>query len=195
MYEDHGHCHCDEGYDLSADGMDCVPSEDGDTDDGQGTSGGDDTGVEGSNFQPGSVVGVLYPGANRYHVLTAKEGRTWLTIENYPSLGGASGPEQRAVEAAESSYATCGVCVKLELGCQVHGDHSHCDTTMMPEVGGEIDFDALGTSVGDPWSGTLSGVRFVEVTINGRTYETTPVADGETFDLGTWSFDVTLESN
>ena len=195
MDDAHGHCHCDEGFDLSADGMDCVPSAEQDIDDGPGGSGGNDTGAAGSNFHPDSVVGVLYDGARPYQVLTAKEGRTWLSIENYPSLGGAAGPETRSVGSAESNYATCGVCVMLQFGCQVHGDHSHCNTTLMPEVGGEISFDALGSDAGDAWSGSLSGVRFVEVTINGRTDETTPVADGETFDLGTWSFDVTLEAN
>ncbi len=195
MDEAHGHCHCDEGFDLSADGMDCVPSADQGSDDEQGTPGGSDTGAEGSNFAPGSVVGVLYRGASPYHVLTAKEGRTWLTIANYPSLGGAAGPETRPVGTTESSYATCGVCIMLEFGCQVHGDHSHCEATLMPEVGGDIIFDALGSAPGDAWTGSLAGVRFVEVAINGRTYETTPVADGRTFDLGTWDFDVLLESN
>lgn len=194
MHESHGHCHCDEGYDLSADGMDCVASPDADpaaTDD----DSNDDTGSSASNFDPGSVEGVLYRGADPYHVLTAKEGRTWLSIENYPSLGGASGPDSRAINATEANYATCGVCIMLQTGCQAHGDHAHCDATFMPEVGGSIEFDALGSEMGDSWSGVLGDVRFVEVTINPRSYETTPVADGDVFELGTWAFDVVLEAN
>jgi hypothetical protein len=199
MYEDHGHCHCDEGYDLSEDGMDCVPSSEDDSDDDGGDApgggGGDDTGAPGSNFAPDSVVGVIYAGSNPYHVLTAKEGRTWLSVQNYPSLGGASGPESRPIGADETNYATCSVCLLLQTGCQVHGDHAHCDATFMPELGGSLTFDALESEVGGEWSGVLSEVRFVEVTINPRSDETIPVADGESFDLGTWSFDVLLEAN
>ena len=195
LYESHGHCHCDDGFDLSPDGMDCVPSADDASDDGQGGADGDGSGDGGTDFEPGSVVGILYGGDSPYQVLTAKHGRTWLSIENYPDLGGLLDAESRPIGATEASYATCGVCLLVQTGCQQHGDHAHCDTTYMPEVGGEITFDALGEDLGEAWSGTLAEVRFVEVTINPRSFETNPVPNGETFDLGTWEFDVLLESN
>ena len=195
MNDEHGHCHCDEGYAMSPDGMDCVPSDYDHSEFDEEGSDGDGTGGEGTDFDPGSVVGVFYNGASPYQVLTAKHGRTWLSIENYPGHGGAEGAESRSIGTAEANYATCGVCMLVQTGCQQHGDHAHCDATFMPEVGGEIAFDALGGAVGEAWSGVLSNVQFVEVTINPRSYETTPVSDGERFDLGTWGFDVLLESN
>jgi hypothetical protein len=182
--DDHGHCHCDEGYAEDADG-DCVEEEDdADTD----TDGGG-----GDAFAPDEVVGEHIAGNDPIWLLTAKDGRTWLKIENHPSFGGASGPETRTLDETEVDYATCGVCVLLQTDCEPHGDHAHCETTFMPEVGGEVRFDALGAGAGESWAGALSGITFVEVEI-GSDYSTTPVQGGDTFTLDAWTFDVVLEA-
>ncbi len=177
-------------------------AEHGNADDGDGNhddmdTGNQDTGaasdIDGAPFEPDSIESFFYAGEEPVWVLTAKEGETWLYIENYPSFGGADGPETRALDDIELSYATCGVCVLLKTGCQPHGDHSHCETTFMPEAGSSLTFDELESEVGGDWSGSLSPIRFIEVSIDGSTYETTPVSGGEQIELDTWSFEVVLQ--
>ena len=62
----------------------------------------------------------------------------------------------------------------------------------MPEVNSRVIFDELGSGEGDTWSGSITPIRFVEVTLNSTTYETTPVEGGDQVELDTWSFDVVL---
>lgn len=190
---DHGHCHCDDGYELTADGNDCVPEADG-PDGEDDTWGGDDTGEQTSTFQPDSLEATIYAGSPAAWVLVAKEGQTWLSIENYPSFGGATGPEARTLGAAEANYATCGICIMVQTGCEPHGDHSHCETSFMAEAGGEVVFEELGGAADESWSGALSDLSFVEVQIDSSTYESTPVEGGESLELEFWSFDVVLQA-
>ena len=161
---------------------------DGDDNDGDG----DDTGEPTSSFQPDSVEAVLYTEGS-VSVLTAKEGETWLSIENYPSFGGASGPETRGIDATEANYATCGICVMVQTGCEPHGDHAHCSTTFMAAEG-EVTFDELGSAAGDDWTGAVAGMTFIEVEIN-SSYESIPVEGGESITLDYWGFDAVLTAN
>lgn len=181
---DHGHCHCDSGYQLSDDGSKCTADEE--DDDGE---------TDATAFSPDSVEATLYnrDDGSSYWVLLAKDGKTWLSIENYPDYGGATGPESRTISEADADYATCGVCVLLRTECESHGDHAHCGSSFMPEPGGEISFDAFGEADGELWSGSLTDVRLVEVEINAQTFETTPVTGGETILLDDWSFEATLQ--
>lgn len=149
--------------------------------------------IEGDPFEPDSIEAFFYPEEDPVWVLTAKQGDTWLYIENYPRFGGATGAETRTLGDVEVDYATCGVCVLLKTGCSVHGDHAHCGTTYMPEAGSRITFDELGSGAGGDWTGSLSPIRFVEVSIDGSTFSTTPVEGGDQIELDTWNFDVTLE--
>ena len=119
---------------------------------------------------------------------------TWLYIENYPGYGGATGPDTRILDANEVNFATCGVCVLLKTDCSVHGDHAHCGATYMPEAGSRITFDELGSGEGENWSGSLTPIRFVEVSIDSSN-ETTPVENGDQIELDAWSFDVVLKAN
>ena len=154
-----------------------------------------DTGAdfEGTAFEPDSVEALFYEGENPVWVLTAKDDETWLYIENYPSFDGATNAETRTLDDTDVNYATCGVCVLLKTGCQQHGDHGHCARTYMPEVGSRVTFDELGDEVGSNWSGSTSPMRFVEVSIDSATYETTPLSDGDTIDLSSWTFEAVLE--
>ena len=151
------------------------------------------TDIDGDPFEPDSVEGVYFPEEDPVWVLTAKEGSTWLYIENYPRFGGATDAETRTLGSVEVNYATCGVCVLLKTGCSPHGDHAHCSTTYMPEAGSSVTFDELGSGEGSTWSGSISPIRFVEVSVNSSTFETTPVEGGDQIELDTWAFDVTLE--
>ena len=152
-----------------------------------------DTAMVGSAFEPDSVEARFYEGENPVWVLTAKADDSWLYVENYPSFGGASGAETRTLDDTEVNYATCGVCVLLKTGCQQHGDHAHCGSTYMPEAGASVTFDELGDEVGGSWSGSLSPIRFIEVSMDSDSYETTPVSDGDIIELDAWDFDVVLE--
>ena len=149
--------------------------------------------IDGVPFEPDSVEAFFYPEDDPVWVLTAKEGSTWLYIENYPRFGGATGAETRTLGSVEVNYATCGVCVLLKTGCSVHGDHAHCGATYMPEPGSRITFDELGSGAGSAWSGNLSPIRFVEVSMDSSTYDTTPVEGGDQIEIDTWSFDVDLQ--
>lgn len=161
-----------------------------------GDEGGDDGGgTTGDDWDPDSVEGVIgeLSDGSQVWVLQAKDDTTWLSIENYPSYGGATGPESRDIGAVEGSYAECGVCLLLQKDCEPHGDHAHCGPAFMPEPGGTVTFEALDDAAGGAWTGTLSDVTFVEVEI-GDGFETTPVDGGETFTISEWSFDVVLEA-
>ena len=168
------------------------PAEESGMDTSEQTTATDTAGDE-ARFEADSVEALFYAGDDPVWVLTAKAGETWLYVENYPSFGGASESETRTLDDTEVSYATCGVCVLLKTGCQQHGDHGHCETTYMPEIGASVTFDELGDEVGSSWTGSLSPIRFIEVSIDSASYETTPVTDGDTIDLDAWDFDVVLE--
>ena len=146
--------------------------------------------IDGDLFVPDVVEGVFYDDESPLWVLTAKEGGTWLTIENYPSFGGAEAPETRVLDANEVDYATCGICVMLRTGCTAHGDHGHCSKSFMPEAGSRVTFDTLGDGGGTQWSGSITPIRFIEVTMSGSS--STPVEGGEQIELDTWAFDVIL---
>ena len=64
----------------------------------------------------------------------------------------------------------------------------------MPEAGGSVTFDDLGDDAGDSWSGSITPMRFIEVSVDSDTFETTPISDGETIELGGWDFDVVLKA-
>ena len=167
-----------------------------------GDSDAEDTGeygsladIDGVPFEPDSIEAFYYPEDGPVWMLTAKEGDTWLYIENYPRFGGASDAETRTLGTVEVNYATCGVCVLLKTGCAPHGDHAHCAATYMPEPGSRITFDELDSAVGGTWSGSLSPIRFVEVSMDSSSLETTPIEGGDQIELDTWSFDVTLQTD
>ena len=124
--------------------------------------------------------------------MEAKDDDVQLRLVIYESYGGISSPGSITIDEVESSYATCGTCLVLQTGCELHGDHYHCERTFMPAIGGEVNIEKIGTSVGDELAGALLDIVFQEVTIS-QTYDTQRVADGEEHHLGAWSFEVALE--
>lgn len=217
--EYHGdHCDCDPGYVLSRDEQSCLPAQMGsddssgaDTVDQTGTDGGatDTTGTDATGtdttgmdseaedalvFEPEEVrafTGLM--DAKRHWVLEATEGPRVLNLEIYEASGGPTTPTTVPLTADETSYATCGTCLLFRDGCEVHGDHFHCERTWMPEPSGSITLTALGTSAGSLLAGVIEGVTLREVTI-ADDYTTTPVSGGETIVLKTWSFEAVLAS-
>ena len=164
-----------------------------DTGTGEGVT-AEDTASTGPRFEADSVEALYYDGNDPVWVLIAKSGETWLYVENYSGYGGATGPETRTLKKKDTNYGTCGVCVLLKTGCQPHGDHAHCAATFMPESGGSVTFDELGYGKGESWTGSLTAMTFVEVSMDSETFETTPIEGGETVDFYGYDFDVALKA-
>lgn len=61
----------------------------------------------------------------------------------------------------------------------------------MPEVGGSLKMDELGTREGAGFAGHLHDIVLREVSI-GADYKTTPVANGQRFSLDHWTFETTI---
>ncbi len=99
------------------------------------------------------------------------------------------GPGFRVLAATpdEQNYSTCGTCVAGLVG--VHPDSGDYEKIFF-QTGGELEITALG-AVGEPFSGTLSGLSLEEVTIDG--FVTTPVPAGEGWCIEALHFDTTLE--
>ncbi|MBZ5715871.1 hypothetical protein [Nannocystis pusilla] len=221
----HGdHCHCDPGYMLSKDEQSCLPagtggddSSDADTAEPTGTDGGatdttgtdttgtDTTGTDTTGTDSDAEEGLMFTpeevrafteivDTKRVWVLEAIEDTRVLNLEIYEAFGGPTTPTTVPLTAEETNYATCGTCLLFRDGCEMHDDHFHCGRTWMPEVGGTVTLTALGTSAGSLFAGVIEGVTLREVTI-AEDFTTTPVPEGETIVLETWSFEATLTEN
>lgn len=182
--EMHGsHCHCDSGFTLSEDGNSCEAASDTDSIE----YGGDFV------FEPSEVHASTDVNNNaQFWILQATDEDVQLKIEIYEDYGGLSSPGNITLDAVETNYATCGTCLLLQTGCNAHGDHFHCERTLMPMVGGEVNIDEIGRNSGDVFAGQLLGVIFQEVTID-QNFQTQPVDNGMQHDLAPWSFEAILD--
>lgn len=177
----HGHCHCENGYQQTADELGCEmvtqppPPPDN------------------VSFMPSqsSAFTALDDGGQRVWVLEALDQTTLLRLEVYAGFGGPTQPGSYALDADDTSYKTCGICVTLQTGCHLHVDHYHCERTYMPEAAGAVTFASLGTSAGAALAGDLADLAFREVTIAGD-FTTTTVPNGDELALAPWMFDVVL---
>jgi len=182
--EMHGsHCHCDSGYSLTDDGLSCELDSEPESVD----YGGDFV------FEPTEINASTGTSDNsQIWLLEAIDDDVHLKIEIYESYGGISAPGSITLEEVETNYATCGTCILIQTGCELHGDHYHCERTFMPVAGGEVHIEKIGTSADDEFAGELLGIKFQEVTI-AQDYETERVADGEEIHLVPWSFQTQLD--
>ena len=181
----HGeHCHCDDGYALSGDGVSCETESNANNVD---TS-------NGFAFDPQQVQALTGTENNtQMWILEAIEDDVQLSLEIYESFGGLSSPGSAVIDENETNYATCGNCIVLQTGCSLHGDHYHCERTFMPKSGGEIHIDQIGRSAGEAFIGELLGIEFQEVSI-AQDYQTNAISDGDMFTLNPWSFETELSS-
>ena len=171
--EEHGHCHCDDGFEKI--GTACLAGEDDEHDDGTAIdlSGAVITG-QSTTASDGSAV----------YIVQAVAGDTVARIEGYVGFGAPEAPASVTLSGAELDYATCSVCVVVQQGCAAHDDHFHCDRTLMP-TGGEVVFEAL--ILGGTIGGHLHEVALQEVTI-ADDFRSTPVAGGVEATIGHWDF-------
>jgi len=112
-----------------------------------------------------------------------------LAIEIYQ--GDFGGPETAGVyelTGTELNYATCGLCVRLfEDATQDTIARQYFATA------GTVDIDSIGV-VGGTFAGTLTGLEMVEVTITAGTFESTPVANGQTWCIPSLPFSAAIEA-
>lgn len=173
----------------------CHEDHDHDHDAGNGQDAGHDHGDHDLDFNPGDVTAQVGETEAHEHLwnLQGVDDGIIINVEMYEQFGARTTPGEVELEGDELNYATCGTCVLMRTGCEAHGDHFHCDHTFMA-TGGHVDLEAIGTAEGETLAGALHDIGFQEVTIDSETYQSTPVADGETYELDAWDFDVTLEA-
>ena len=103
-----------------------------------------------------------------------------LHVEIWESYGAPMVPGTYTLDAAETSYDTCGVCFILSSDCDMSSQQTSCDKTYMPYAGSTYTINSLGDGVGDTFSITLDDVAFREVTIDDN-WVATDVPNGSTW--------------
>ncbi len=109
-----------------------------------------------------------------------------LKIELVASAGGATAAGTFTI--TDDDYDICANCVLVYQGCDA--DLANCAKTFFAQSG-TLTITTFGES-GGQFTGTLTDVTLVEVTIDGD-FKTTPVADGETWCLDSYAFDTTIQ--
>jgi hypothetical protein len=175
--DEHGHCHCDEGFSIQ--GTACLPEDEGD--EGGGAP-------QPLDLTSAEVTGQsLEQDGQPIFIVQAVAGDAVLRIEGYVAFGAPEGPSHVALTGPELNYATCSVCVVVQTGCAAHDDHFHCDETFMP-TGGAVDFTALDPRANA--AGAVHDLVFQPVTI-ADDFTSSP-APGTPLSLAHWEFDTGL---
>ncbi|MGC4116554.1 MAG: hypothetical protein QM765_18645 [Myxococcales bacterium] len=94
---------------------------------------------------------------------------------------GTAQPGTYVLSGDELNYATCGVCVLMV---------DNLGTPYMVTSG-----TVVLTSVSGNLTGTLTNATFEEVTIDGQTYESTPVAGGCQSSITSVAFDAAITTS
>ena len=178
--EEHGHCHCDDGFEIQ--GTACLPVEADDTDEAEQTA---PLGMDGAIITGQSTTDDQ---GEAVYILQAVAGDVVLRIEGYVGFGAPETEATIGFEGDELSYASCAVCVVVQTGCAAHDDHFHCSETLMPTAGGHVEFSALDTA--STMAGHLHEVTFQPVEI-AADYQTTPLG-GQRRLMSHWDFSTAL---
>ena len=144
-----------------------------------------------SNFTEQTALGFDYNGpAVVYQATTTAVNPDVLVVELYLGLGGPPGPGTYLIEddPLNDNYATCHTCVLIFEN--IDWDTGIADRTLFA-TSGELNIESIGPP-GVPFTGTLSNVNLVEVTIDWDTFESTPVPGGETRCIDTFPFDAPI---
>ncbi|MFW5878227.1 MAG: hypothetical protein ACOCVR_00275, partial [Myxococcota bacterium] len=91
---------------------------------------------------------------------------------------------------SNDNYATCSTCVLIMDDCT---DGSGCAKFFFASAG-TVEITEIGAD-GTPFSAVLNDVELAEVTIDSETWESTPVANGETWCLDGHQIDATMVGN
>ena len=189
-------CDCDAGYSASADGLSCEADEpiQADQPDADSQADASDDAVS-LAFNPSSATGSVGEAEDGSQVLIfeAMDDGVMLRLELYAAFGAPTSPGTVEMTTAETDYSTCGTCIMVRTGCVFHHDHYDCTQNFMPRAQGELHINAIGSGVGERFTGELKDLVLQQVSI-GQGYVTTPVAGGDVLSLDSWSFDVQLDA-
>ena len=110
-----------------------------------------------------------------------------LQIQLYQAApyNGASSPGEYSVNG--TNYADCGNCILAFSGCS--DPMQPCEKTYFADLG-NLNISAIGEA-GSLMTGTISAT-FREVTIDGQSYQSTPVQGGETWCINDYAFSASI---
>ena len=174
--EEHGHCHCDDGFEIQ--GTACLPVAEDDEE--RAPLNMDDAIITGQSTTDGQGDAV--------YIVQAVAGDVVLRLEGYVGFGAPETPAVVAIDDDETSYASCAVCVIVQTGCAAHDNHFHCSETLMPAAAGQVEFSTLDLT--SAMAGTLHDLTFQPVAIADDN-ETTPL-EGQRLHLSHWAFSTAL---
>gem|GEM_PF-3488975 len=161
-----------------------------------GTCSGDNTCVAGACVAPCDRTGFTVEGDAAaydpdaqllvYAAYQTSNPADYLSFELWQRFGGPTTPGSYVL--TDENYETCSTCLLIDTDCTA----TECQKTFLAVSGG-VDLADLGV-VGDFFTGTLTDVKLVEVTIDPDTYVSTPVPGGETWCLDSLSFDMLIDA-
>jgi hypothetical protein len=201
------HCHCDPGYEEGPEPLTCVPERapsprpspaDAGVDADAAASPSDaSTTIDGGEASrrawsvtlEAAEVNVDDRGQRTWVYRAQGAAQGLLRIEVYEAFGGPSQPGQVVLTAADTDFATCGVCVRLSDQCVVGRG---CARTFMPREGGVVVLEAMGTMPGERFAGRLEGLQFDEVMIDAQSLSTARVPGGVSFALDDFAWSLGL---
>ena len=115
-----------------------------------------------------------------------------LTVELYfngGNMGAAEGPHLFAFLG--ENYETCTTCSIIYENCT---DATSCDRAFLATEG-LLDITASSKLDGESFTGTITNARYVEVTIDPTTLESTEVPDGDVWCIDMVAFDSTVAAS
>lgn len=108
----------------------------------------------------------------------------YINIEIYQASGGPAAPGNYTIP--NENYETTNLAVLIQYDCD-----AGCQKIFLANSGSLVITD-IGTS-GGQFTGSLSDVELIEVTINPSTYVSTPVPGGEKWCISEYNFDVAID--
>jgi hypothetical protein len=193
-----GETACDDGVDNDGDGLTDCDDDDcaddaacqivvcGDTDLGTPTS---EQALAGTSYS-GDASDWIYQAG-----LDWGDGSHFLSVEMWGDFvtGGITTGSHTLGTGDEANYETCAYCVLLVECGNADCTESPDDRIFFPTAG-DLQVDTLG-AVGENLVGSLSNVEWVEVTIDPDTFVSTPVENGDCWNLtAEYTFDATVEA-
>lgn len=110
-----------------------------------------------------------------------------LFVELYFDLGANASPHMFTLTG--ENYQDCGTCVLIGANCDDNG----CDSVFLADTG-QANFTSIGAPHGQ-FTGTITDLELIEVTIDGTTFVSTPVPNGERWCIDQLDIDTLVRAN
>lgn len=111
-----------------------------------------------------------------------------MVLDSYQGAPYWGASEPGSYSLAGSNFADCSACLLIWYQCD---ENYACEKAFLADEGA-LDIRSMN-GVGSTFSATLHGVVFREVTIDSETYESTPVAGGDTWCLDGFQLEAATE--